>query len=44
MIATLSLSLFSLVLGREKIHAIVGMLFVGVLGLHLADKRRVLFA
>jgi cation transport ATPase len=44
MIATLSLSLFSLVLGREKVHVIAGMLFVGVLGFHLADKRRVLFA
>jgi hypothetical protein len=44
MIATLALSLFSLVLGREKIHVITGTLFVGVLGLHLADNRRLLFA
>lgn len=44
MLTTLGLSLFGAVLDLKKLHVLSGALFLAVLALHIATKRRLLFA
>lgn len=44
MLASLLSSLIGVVLGKEKLHVISGLLFLGFLTAHLSSKRRFLFS